>query len=107
MPRYSSIVVVVAGAIACGGGGSSGPTGTPCQGLGIFKLTLERGTLEIGQVTQGNVIARGCGGTSVSIASMSWESSRPDIAAFGPENEIVAVAVGSAEIRAKLRGETA
>jgi hypothetical protein len=102
-----TVAASCAAAVSCGGSGGSSPVGTPCEGLGLFKLTLERGTLEIGQVTQGNVIARGCGGTSISIASLSWETSRPEIAAFGPDNEIVAVSAGSAQISAKLKGETA
>lgn len=104
MKRRALWLLVLAG---CSGGGSTPPVGTPCTGLALFTYALDRSTIEIGESTQGTLIARGCGGTAISLAALTWVTSDALVATVDEHGRITGISPGNALITAKLGDATA
>lgn len=123
----SSVLLSLA---ACGGGGgsgestsatsppatSSGGSGTnagsttttpPAAAVASVVATPTSNTLDVGSSFQASATPRDSGGTALSGRSLSWSSSRSDVASVDASGVVTGVAAGTATITATSEGQSA
>jgi len=77
------------------------------QGLPVSSVfvSLETGTLEVGQVTRAKATLTDAGGTALSGRAIAWQSSNPAIATVNSLGVVTAVGRGTATISAIAEGK--